>query len=103
MENVKKYIEVNYADPELSVTTIAKSFYLNYQYLSKLFHCDTGMSIQTFLQRLRIEQACILLEQTSLPFADIALRVGYSDAKHFSRVFRRCKGLSPRDYRASIP
>ena len=97
-----EYLRSHYARP-LSLDVLSKLVGYTPQYLSMLFHCDTGMSIQTFLQRLRIEQACILMEQTSLPFADIALRVGYSDAKHFSRVFRRCKGLSPRDYRASIP
>jgi len=60
------------------------------------------MSIQTFLQRLRIEQACRLMEHSAQPLADIAIAVGYSDVKHFSRIFRRYKGLSPKGFRASI-
>ena len=58
------------------------------------------MSIQEFLQRLRIQEACRLLEQTQLPLCDVAQAVGYTDPKHFSRLFRRYKGLSPKELRA---
>lgn len=96
-----EYLRSHFAQP-LSLEALSKLVGYTPQYLSKLFHCDTGMSIQTFLQRLRIEQACKLMEHSAQPLADIAIAVGYSDVKHFSRLFQRYKGLSPKAFRASI-
>lgn len=92
-----EYLRGHYAEP-LSLDALSRLVGYTPQYLSSLFRRDTGMSIQTFLQRLRVEQACRLMEQKELRFADIAQAVGYSDVKHFSRVFHRCKGVSPREY-----
>lgn len=98
---IVEYLHKHYTDP-LSLDVCSQLVGYTPQYISNLFHRDTGMSIQEFLQRLRIEKACLLLIQKQLRMADIALSVGYSDVKHFSRVFRRHKGISPREYRNSI-
>jgi AraC family L-rhamnose operon transcriptional activator RhaR len=86
----------------LSLDALSREVGYTPQYLSTLFHRDTGMSIQEFLQRLRVQEACRLLGQKQLPLSDIAQTVGYSDAKHFSRVFRRYKGISPQAFRKSL-
>lgn len=76
------------------------------QYLSSLFHQETGVSLTAYLQRLRVEKACQLLIHTSDAVAVIARRVGYEDTKHFSGLFRRYMGMSPRElrqaYRTSV-
>lgn len=95
---VIEYLTANYAAP-LSLKELSGMVSYTPQYLSTLFHKDTGMSIQEFLQRLRIEQACQLLTQAELKLSNIAQTVGYADAKHFSRVFRRYKGISPKEFR----
>jgi len=84
----------------LSLEALSREAGYTPQYLSALFRKDTGMSIQEFLQRLRIQEACRLLEQTQLSLCDVAQAVGYTDPKHFSRLFRRYKGLSPKELRA---
>ena len=72
------------------------------QYLSSLFSDEMGMSIQEFLQRLRMEEACRLLAGSDLPLSQIAAAVGYRDSRHFSKVFRRYQSLSPKEFRKSI-
>ena len=57
------------------------------------------MSIQGFLQCIRIEEACKLLLNTNLSVGQIAGAVGYQDTRHFSKVFRRYQNISPREYR----
>lgn len=94
------YMQKNYAKP-LSLESISKRFGYTPQYLSSLFHKQAGMTLQAFLQRLRVEEACRLMEQKNMPLTTLAQAVGYADAKHFSKVFRRHKGMSPREYRAS--
>ena len=68
-------------------------------YLSSLFSEEVGISIQAFLQRMRIEEACRLLINTDLSMAEISTAVGYQDTRHFSKVFRRYQVVSPREYR----
>lgn len=98
---IVEHLQRNYAQP-LSLDSISHRFGYTPQYLSSLFHRDTGMTIQTFLQRLRVEEACRRMDNSDLPLSGLAQAVGYSDAKHFSKVFKRHKGMSPRDYRASL-
>ena len=46
-----------------------------------------------------IERACTYLEQNYLKTYEIAYRVGFRDEKYFSRVFKKVKGMSPKEYR----
>lgn len=95
------YLRQNYARP-LSLNDISQHFGYTPQYLSSLFHKDIGMTIQAFLQRLRIEEACRLMNDNKQNLTELARSVGYTDAKHFSKIFRQHKGMSPREYRASL-
>ncbi|MBE5782300.1 MAG: helix-turn-helix domain-containing protein [Clostridiales bacterium] len=94
-----EYLQEHFALP-LSLSSL--SAYLGYtpQYLSALFHSETGMSLSAYLQRVRVEKSCRLLQETREPVSRIAQEVGYCDLKHFNAVFRRHTGLSPREYRA---
>lgn len=60
---------------------------------------EEGTSYQTIKDNLRREHATRLLEKTSLPIAEIADRLGFSDASAFHRSFRKWTGLAPGDYR----
>jgi len=97
---IANYLRHNYAKP-LSLEEISHRFGYTPQYLSNLFHRDTGMTLQTFLQRLRVEEACRLMGKHK-PLTEVAQAVGYTDAKHFSKIFRQHKGISPREYRATL-
>ena len=97
--SVIEFLKKNYVQP-LSLDALARAVGYTPSYLSGLFADQTGMSIRTFLQHLRIEQACRQLEQSIHPITQIAQQVGYGDPKHFTVIFRRIKGKSPREYRA---
>ena len=94
-----EHLRSHYTQP-LSLDELSRKLNYTPQYISSLFHKDTGMSLQEFLQRVRIEEACRLMEQGELQTARVAQSVGYGDAKHFARVFRRIKGVSPRAFRS---
>ena len=98
---VADYLCAHYKEP-LSLSALAKSVGYTPQYLSAIFAKDTGMNIRTFLQRLRVEEACKLLSQSNIRLSTVAEAVGYNDTKHFARVFRKHKGISPREFRAGI-
>ena len=95
----KRYIDQNYADPDIRLTSIAASENINSSYFSSLFAQEIGESFIEYLTRLRINQAKILLMTTSMRTVDVAFTVGYTDSNYFSRIFRKMTNKSPRGYR----
>ena len=96
-----EYLNKHYAEP-LSLDGLSERLGYTPQYLSALFHRETGMSLSAYLQKIRVEKSCSLLAETRLPVSGVAQEVGYCDLKHFNSVFRRYAGLSPREYRAGL-
>ncbi len=66
---------------------------------NRRFKLATGLSPVEYLQRLRVEKAKELLEQTMETIEEIAWQAGYDEPAAFRRVFRRITQLSPSDYR----
>lgn len=96
-----EYLRRHYAQP-MSLEDMSRSLGYTPQYLSGLSRRDTGMTLQEYLQRLRVEEACRLMNEKKLRLAEIAQAVGYSDSKHFAQVFRRWKGISPKELQKAI-
>ncbi len=65
-----------------------------------LFKQRTGYAVIDFFIRLKMQEACRLLDMTSLPIKTIADRLGYEDALYFSRAFRKVIAMPPSAYRA---
>ncbi|MFZ5496087.1 MAG: helix-turn-helix domain-containing protein [Verrucomicrobiota bacterium] len=59
----------------------------------------TGFAPIDFLIRLRVRQACHLLDTTAMTVGQVAAALGYEDPYYFTRCFRRVMGCAPRDYR----
>jgi transcriptional regulator GlxA family with amidase domain len=84
---------------ELRVNEIAAHVAVSSRTLGRRFREGTGDSPQIYVQKLRVEAAKALLENTRLRMSDILERVGYGDESTFRRLFKRHTSLSPRDYR----
>lgn len=97
-ESVRVYLQENY-DKTVDFSALADSLAVSAPYLSKIFHEQTGTSPSRYLTNLRMGQAKKLLMDTTLTVREIALRVGYPDPFHFSRIFRNVAGISPAQYR----
>lgn len=96
---VQEYIAANFANPDISLNSIAEHVYLNPTYLSKLYKNKTGESYLEYLTRVRIEKARQLLRQTLIRTADVGLAVGYPNAQYFTTLFRKVTGQTPLEYR----
>lgn len=67
--------------------------------LAHLVKATTGQSFLQHVQRVRVAEACRLLETTTRSGADIASSLGFADQSHFIRVFRQVAGVTPARYR----
>lgn len=98
---VKKAIELiamNYSR-NISISEIAAFVGLDRSYFCSIFKDTMSLSPQEFLIRFRINKACELMKSNMLTIGDISRSVGYTDPLQFSKVFKKLKGLAPREYR----
>lgn len=71
-------------------------------YFCRLFKRETGLTFLDYLNSLRIENACVLLRNTTGNALDICYEVGFNDYTHFGRQFKKNVGLSPAEFRRKI-
>ncbi|WP_028023977.1 helix-turn-helix domain-containing protein [Enterovibrio calviensis] len=98
INEVVNYVMQNYQQP-LRLKTLADKLGMSESYFSRFFHQSSGHRFTDFVNRVRIQRACVLLSDTSDTIADISQTVGFHNLANFSRQFRRINGLSPLAYR----
>ena len=98
IELIQEYIRVHFNE-NLTLSGLACQFYLNPSYLSRVFKEKTGESFKEFLMRVRIEQACKLLQNSNFSIQKICLMIGFHDKYYFSRLFKNVTGHTPLEYR----
>lgn len=96
-----EFISKNYSR-KITVSEIASYVGLDRSYLYTLFNSYLNTSPQEFLVNFRINKACELMKNANLSIANISRSVGYEDPLLFSKMFRKAKGLSPREYRKEL-
>jgi two-component system response regulator YesN len=98
-EKVKGIIDVKIDDPDITRDMIADLAGISPEYLSRLFHKETGMLLVDYIQRRKIEKACRLFREERLPVSEVASRLGYSNFSYFATIFKKNTGYSPMEYR----
>ena len=94
---VLQYSQHNYAT--LTLSSLAKLFHYSEPHLCTLIKQNTGYTFTELIKRLRLADAVDYLVNTNLKVSEIAERIGYNSADHFSRVFRSTYKMSPQEYR----
>jgi len=84
----------------LSVSQVANMVGVHSVHLARTFKKHYRESIGEYVRELRIESARRDICHTDLPLADIAVKSGFYDQGHLSRVFKRFTGMSPSKYRS---
>ncbi|MCC6682355.1 MAG: helix-turn-helix domain-containing protein [Phycisphaeraceae bacterium] len=82
-----------------SIEQLARQAGYTPDHFTRVFRQQTGLTPQAYLVRARINRACHLLIESSLPIGRIADMLGYRDPYFFSRQFHEKVGRSPRQYR----
>ncbi len=98
VDKVIEYIRKNFSG-QFSLEELSTVAFLSKSYLSSTFRKCTGMTVTEYVQKVRIEEACKMLETTDYNVIDVSMEVGYRDTKHFTEVFKRITGKTPGQYR----
>jgi transcriptional regulator GlxA family with amidase domain len=85
---------------DLDLATLAAAVHLSPKHFARLFKRVTGVPPMSYLLALRVSQARAVLAETRRPVAAIASDLGFADAAHLSRAFRRAYGTTPRAFRS---
>ena len=91
------YIEENYMH-RLTLASISANVNLSSSYLCRVFKSEVGISITNYLNNLRIRKAATLIKEQALSLKEISAMVGIDDQLYFSRLFKKCMGISPSEY-----
>lgn len=89
-------------NPELNVTFMARRLGCSADYLSHVFHRETGETLIHYVHRQRMRGALEVITNSALTVSEIAWACGFADAGYFTRVFRKQTGLTPQAYRKRL-
>ncbi|NOU74377.1 helix-turn-helix domain-containing protein [Paenibacillus sp. LMG 31458] len=98
--NAKKFLDMHYRE-EVTQSLVSRMVGFSESYLSRQFVKEVGCNYIDYLTNLRIEEAKRLLG-TGIKISDISGRIGYLNPEHFSRMFKKMTGYSPKAYRDSL-
>lgn len=95
---VQHYIQQQLAN-SLSVLQLSQQCHMSERTLLRQFHRSTGYKPLEYIQRVRIQKACELLENSSQNIDNIAAAVGYNDVNSFRKRFTSVIGITPSEFR----
>ena len=98
LEKVLGYIDEKLAQP-VGVRELAAQVHMSPFHFARRFKQAVGTPPHAYITQVRIERAKQLLEGTNVPLLEVATRVGYRTQAHFTGVFHRYVGTTPRAYR----
>ena len=84
---------------KLMVSDIAEELGLSVQYLSKLFRTETGLTLNRYILKKKIDAACQMLKYSQYEAVDVGNFLAFSSRSHFIQKFREETGLTPKQYR----
>lgn len=95
------YYIVDHISEELTLSDIAKAFFISESKLQKDFRTETSLSVHVYITAVRISLAKSWLKD-SIPLSDIATKCGFSQTSTFIVMFKRMTGMTPEAYRKQL-
>lgn len=94
-----QFINNNFKE-KISLKDIESNLHVNPSYFSTLFKSEMGITFTDYLNSLKVDYASTLLTSSNLNIVDISLSAGFDDQSYFTKVFRKIKGVTPKQYRS---
>lgn len=95
-----EYMAEHYNE-DLTLHKVADQAGISAGYLSTLLNQELNCGFADYLNQLRVDKACVYLEQNYFKSYEIAYKVGFHDEKYFAKVFKKLMNMSPTEYRKS--
>lgn len=97
ISRIISYVKTHY-NKHLTLTDIAEYAGMNPSYVSRKFRQCTDMTLTDYIRKLRMENAKELFHSSQLTVKEAAAAVGYTDARLFSKEFKKYTGVTPTGY-----
>ena len=91
------YIQSNYQT--VTLEDMADAFHLSTPYISKYIKDKSGKTFGAHVTHVRLKKAKTLLKNGNMTVENISYAIGYPNAEHFIRVFKKEFGVTPTQYR----
>jgi len=101
IQRALSFARCNLQEP-LSVTQLAKAAFLSPRQFSRAFQAETGQSPAKAVERIRVEAARLMLEQSRHPIEVVARQTGFADRDRMRRAFVRVLGQPPQSIRRGL-
>ena len=92
-------IDNNLANPDLDVSYLMKKMTMSRASLYNKVKALTGMGVNDYINKIRIEKASLMLIQTDLTISEISYEVGFTYQRYFSTIFKQVKGMTPTQFK----
>ncbi|MDD4990851.1 MAG: two-component regulator propeller domain-containing protein [Paludibacter sp.] len=102
IQNTMKFVEENYANPDMNIDDIATNSGLSRSSFFKKLKMITGLAPVDFIKEFRVQRAMQLLEAGETNISQIAYQVGMDDPRYFSKCFKQKYGMNPREYKLKM-
>lgn len=99
--NAMRHIE-KHLNEKISNEDLADQANLAINSFARLFKLSTGITIQQYILKKRIEKSCDLMHHTKKTIDEISYDCGFSDRYHFSKIFKQVMGISPAYYKKHL-
>ncbi|MFV0291528.1 MAG: two-component regulator propeller domain-containing protein [Mangrovibacterium sp.] len=98
LQKIVDFINLNIADQNLSVDTIAKEMGMSRVHLYRKLKEFTNLSVSDFIKNTRMKLAANILKSGKVSISEAAYKLGYSSPSYFSKSFKSHYGVSPKDF-----
>lgn len=99
LKSMRKYVDENIYDSNLSLNSVSQEFGYSSTYISRIFKDNIKKNFLDYVISTRIVKSKELLECTDIPIKSIALKVGFNSDLTFRRIFKKEVGITPGNYR----
>ncbi|WP_208590283.1 response regulator transcription factor [Gracilibacillus suaedae] len=93
---------LDHLDKQITINRIAQQVFMNPTYFCQQFKNETGVTVHDFVTKERMKQARKLVIEDAYKIGEIARKVGYSDTKYFSKLFKQHYGETPSKYKVRL-
>jgi len=95
---VKQYVEDNYQEYDMNISTMAEGLQMNARHISRVFKEEMHMSILDYINKYRVMKAKELMNRKCYTLKEVSGMVGYADERNFRKAFLKEEGIIPSLY-----